>query len=44
MTCTAITGTVLTQTFTVTRALHGQAKALPSDSRVQLWRAPIVGL
>jgi hypothetical protein len=44
MTCTAITGTGLSQTFTVTRGLHGQSKALSSDSLVQLWRAPVVGL
>lgn len=44
MTCTAIVGTGLTQTFTVTRGLHGVAKPLPLNSRVQIWRAPCIAL
>jgi len=44
MRCTAITGTGLTQTFTVTRGLHGVAKTLPSGSAVQLWRPPVIAL
>jgi hypothetical protein len=44
MTCTAITGTGLTQTFTVTRGLHGVAKTLPIGSAVQVWRAAAIAL
>ena len=41
---TAITGTGLAQTMTVTRGVHGVAKTLPAGSPVQLWRAPVVAL
>jgi hypothetical protein len=44
MTCTAITGTGLTQTFTVQRGLHGVSKPLPINSAVQIWRPPVIGL
>lgn len=44
MTCTAIAGTGLTQTFTVTRGLHGVSKDLPDGSAVQLWRPPRIAL
>ena len=44
MVCTAITGTTLTQTFTVSRGLHGVAKALPISSPVQIWRPPCIAL
>jgi hypothetical protein len=44
MTCTAITGTGLTQTFTVTRALYGTAKTLPAGSVVQLYRPAAIAL
>lgn len=44
MTCTSIVGTGLTQTFTVTRGLHGVTKALPIGSPVQVWRAPGIAL
>lgn len=44
MTCTAITGTGLTQAFTVTRGLYGVAKTLPSGSAVQIFRPPAIAL
>ena len=44
MTCTSITGTGLTQTFVVTRGLHGVTKALPITSRVQIYRPAAIAL
>jgi hypothetical protein len=44
MSCTAISGTGLTQTFTVVRGTHGVARTLPSGSAVQLWRPPATAL
>lgn len=44
MTCTAITGTGLTQTFTVTRGLDGFSKALTSGSAVQIDRPGALAL
>lgn len=44
MTCTSITGTGLTQTFTVTRGLHGVTKPLPIASQVQIWRPAVIAL
>jgi len=41
---TAIAGTTLTQTFTVTRGMDGVAKPLPSGSAVQLFRPAVVAL
>jgi hypothetical protein len=45
MTVTAITGTGLTQTFTVTRGIVASVnKALPDESPVQLWKAPVIAI
>jgi hypothetical protein len=44
MTCTDITGTSLTQTFTVTRSVNGVTKSLPAGSQVQIWRPAAVAL
>lgn len=44
MTCTAIAGTGLTQTFTVARGLHGVSKPLPINSPVQIWRPACIAL
>jgi hypothetical protein len=44
MTCTAITGTTATQTFTVTRGLDGVTKALPISSPVRVYRQAAIAL
>lgn len=44
MSCTAITGTVLAQTMTMTRGVHGVAKTIPAGSSVDIWRAPCIAM
>jgi hypothetical protein len=44
MSCTAITGTTLAQTMTMTRGVHGVSKIIPAGSGVDIWRAPAIGL
>jgi hypothetical protein len=44
MSCTAITGTTLSQTMTLTRGIHGVTKTIPAGSDVEIWRAPVLAL
>jgi len=43
MTVTAITGTILTQTMTVTRSVNGVVKTHASGSIVELFKTPVIG-